>query len=66
MKTNESPNLSGGSSLSALRSLLSQFVAALAKMNLHGVPIEPISITLSKDQSAVKASELIFWQLGRR
>jgi len=48
----------------ALRPFLSQAVAGFAEMNLHGFPIDPIAISLCKNEAAMKTLELIFRQFA--
>jgi hypothetical protein len=50
--------------LSPLGLLLSQLIASLAEMNLHGVPIEPVTVPLSEDLTALKALKSIFGQFA--
>jgi hypothetical protein len=57
------PNDSGY--LTALGFLLSQLIAGFAKMNLHGVPIEPVAIPLGEDLTTLKALKSIFRQFTR-
>jgi hypothetical protein len=43
----------------ALRLLFGLFVAFAAKMNLHGIPMKPITVLIGKDHATLKALELI-------
>lgn len=50
----------------ALGSIGGLLLASLAKMNLHGAPVEPVPITLGKHLTAMKTFEVVLGYLGGR
>jgi hypothetical protein len=45
--------------MGALRLFFSLFIAFATKMNLHGIPIEPVAVFIGKNHATLKALELI-------
>jgi hypothetical protein len=43
----------------ALRLFFGGFIASATKMNLHGIPIEPVAVLIGKNHATLKALELI-------